>query len=87
VFRAGVYAFVAATVVFCVVQDRVTAAGVRQYVALQRVAIAQRAPAVRLDDVMRPARQRSVELGLLWGGVTGAAALGGVAILRRARRG
>jgi hypothetical protein len=81
-----VYAFLAATVVFCVVQDRVTAAGVRQYVALQRDAIAGRGPAVRIDDVMIPARRRSVEEGLLWGGATGAA-LGGVTILRRSRRG
>jgi hypothetical protein len=82
-----VYAFVAATVVFCVVQDRVTAAGVRRYVALQRGAIAGRGPSVGLDDVMRPARRRSVQLGLLWGGTTGAAAIASAAILRRSRRG
>jgi hypothetical protein len=82
-----VYAFVAATVVFCVVQDRVTAAGVRHYVALQRGAMAGRGPSVGLNDVMRPARRRSVQQGLLWGATSGAAAFAGVAILRRSRRG
>jgi len=87
VSRVAVFTFVAAAVVFCVVQDRVTAAGVRQYVALHRAAIAGRGPAVRLDDVMAPARRRSVRQGLAWGGGVWAFGLGGAAILWRLRRG
>jgi hypothetical protein len=83
----AVFTFVAAGVVFCVVQDRVTAAGVRQYVALQRAAIAGRGPSVGLDDVMGPARRRSAQQGLAWGGVTWALGMAGAAIVRRARRG
>jgi hypothetical protein len=79
--------FVAAAVVFCVVQDRVTAAGVRQYVALQRAAIAERGPAVSLDEVMGPARQRSVQQGLAWGGVVWVSGIGGAAVIRRSRHG
>ena len=58
-----------ALAVFAVVQDRVTAAGARRYVALQRDALAGRGPAVTIDQIMRPAIQRSVQQGLLWGGV------------------
>ena len=58
-----------ALAVFAIVQDRVTAAGARRYVALQRDAIAGRGPAVTIDQIMRPAIQRSVQQGLLWGGV------------------
>ena len=57
-----------ALAVFAIVQDRVTAAGARRYVALQRDAIAGRGPAVTIDQIMRPAIQRSVQQGLLWGG-------------------
>ena len=60
---------VAALVVFAVVQDRVTAAGARRYVALQRAAIAGRGRAVTVDEIMRPAIQHSLRLGLMWGGV------------------
>jgi hypothetical protein len=59
----------AAVVVFAVVQDRVTAAGARRYVALQRAALAGRGPAVTVDEIMRPAIAQSVRDGLLWGGV------------------
>jgi len=58
----------AAVVVFAVVQDRVTAAGARRYVALQRAALAGRGPAVTVDEIMRPAVAQSVHEGLLWGG-------------------
>lgn len=57
--------FVVAFVVFCVVQDRVTAAGARRYVALQREALAGRGPAVTIDEVMRPAIEASVKYGVL----------------------
>jgi len=58
-----------ALVVFAAVQDRVTAAGARRYVALQRAALAGRGPAVKVDEIMRPAVAQSVHEGLLWGGV------------------
>ena len=58
----------AAIVVFAIVQDRVTAAGARRYVALQRAALAGRGPAVTVDEIMRPAIAHSVREGLLWGG-------------------
>ena len=77
--------FVAATVVFCVVQDRLTAAGARQYVERQRQAMAGDAPPVTIDEVMAPAVGRSVRQGLLWGGLVAA---GGVVfvVARRPRR-
>jgi hypothetical protein len=59
----------AALVVFAVVQDRVTAAGARRYVELQRAALAGGAHPVTVDEIMRPAVSRSVREGLLWGGV------------------
>ena len=88
------FAFVAAAVVFCVVQDRVTAAGVQEYVARQRQALAGspgtpagQGPALRIDDVMGPAKRRSLEQGALWGGVTGIVALQCGVLYRRVRRG
>jgi hypothetical protein len=62
------FTFAAAFVVFCIVQDRVTAEGARRYVALQRAALAGRGPVVTIDEVMKPAVTRSVRLGLLGGG-------------------
>lgn len=53
---------------FAVIQDRITAAGARQYVAMQREqAAAGRAP-VRVDAVMAPAIASSARQGALWGG-------------------
>ena len=60
---------VAAVVVFAVVQDRITAAGARQYVTLQREAIAGRGKPVTIDEVMGPAIERSVRRAALWGGL------------------
>lgn len=77
---------IVALAVFCVVQDRVTAAGARRYAALQRDALAGRGRAVTIDEVMRPAIDRSVQQGLFWGGavmVAGFSVAG--AIARRAR--
>ena len=79
---------VVALAVFSVVQDRVTAAGARQYVALQRDAIAGRGPAVTIDAIMRPANKQSVQQGLLWSGivlVAGFAVAGTLARRRRSR--
>src|SRR5437016_7496857 len=66
----------AALVVFAVVQDRVTAAGARRYVAIQRDALAGRGRAVTVDEIMRPAIDRSVHEGLMWGGVVLVAGVG-----------
>jgi hypothetical protein len=62
-------AFCAAIVVFCVVQDRVTAAGARQYATQQRRAIAEGTPLLTIDEVVRPAVRRSVRQGFLWSGL------------------
>ena len=64
---------IAAVVVFAVIQDRITAAGARRYVAIQREAIAGRGQPVAVDDIMRPAIARSVHQGLVWGAVVLAA--------------
>ena len=74
----------AAIVVFCVVQDRVTAEGARRYVAMQKDALAGRGPAVTIDGVMQPAVARSVRLALLSSG--GVMALGAAANLLVRRR-
>ena len=76
----------AAVVVFAVVQDRVTAAGARRFVALQRVALASGGPTIAVDDVMRPAIRRSVGQGALWGGATFVATMAGGLVLRRRGR-
>jgi len=66
----------AALVVFAVVQDRVTAAGARRYVALQRDAIAGRGQPVTVDEIMQPAIHRSVRQGLMWSGLVLVAGIG-----------
>jgi hypothetical protein len=77
---------VLALAVFCGVQDRVTAAGARRYVSLQRAARSSDAPAVSIDSVMRPAVARSVQQGLLWAGLTAAVGLGAAFMsMRRVR--
>src|SRR5690242_9806918 len=60
---------VLAFVVFCVVQDRVTAAGARRYVAQQRQAMAGHGRAVTIEEVMTPAVRSSVRQALLWSGL------------------
>ena len=74
---------VVALVVFAIVQDRVTAAGARRYVALQRDALAGRGQAVTIDEIMRPAIQRSVQQGLLWAGVVLVFGVGVAGAVRR----
>jgi hypothetical protein len=54
-----------ALAVFCIIQDRVTAAGARRYVALQRDAMAGRGRPVTIEEVLQPAISRSVTYGLL----------------------
>lgn len=77
---------IAAVVVFAIVQDRVTAAGARRYVALQRDALAGRGQPVTVDQIMRPAVAHSVQEGLMWGGavlVTGVSFAGVVSARQR----
>jgi hypothetical protein len=76
----------AAAAAFCIVQDRVTAAGARRYVALQSEALAGRGAAVTVEEVMRPAIRRSVRLGLLAGGGVAGVGLTAAAVMRRAAR-
>ena len=86
--RVVVFSFVAAFGAFCIVQDRVTAAGARRYVRLQRAAIAAGGPAVTIDEVMSPAVRASVRDGLLSAAGTMTAGLGvAAAVARRSRRG
>jgi hypothetical protein len=74
----------AAGAVFCVVQDRVTAAGARRYVSLQREALAGRGRPVTVDEVMRPAVEHSVRLGLLSSGaVAGLGVAAGLVVRSR----
>ena len=72
---------IAAVVVFCGVQDRITAAGARRYVALHRMGT----PAA-VDEVMRPAVRTSVEGGVTWAGAVVVAGLCAAAVVRRGRR-
>ena len=81
--RAAVFTCIAAIVVFAVVQDRVTVAGVGEYVLASRDAAAGRRPPVTIDEIMKPAVARSVRQGALWGGVVLAAGLGGTLAARR----
>lgn len=66
----------AAVVAFCVVQDRVMAAGARRYVAVQRQALAAGTAPVGVDQIVKPAVRRSVQLGFLSAGVVCLAGLG-----------
>jgi hypothetical protein len=79
---------VAGIAVFCVVQDRVTAAGVRRYVSVQRDAIVRGTPAIAIDSVMQPAVRQSVVDGGLAGGFVILCGLSGAAMVTlRNRRG
>ena len=83
--RAAVLTCVAALGVFAVVQDRLTARGVAEYVTLQKEALAGKRPLVTVDEVMQPAVTRAVRQGALWGGVVLVAGFG-VTLARRSRR-
>lgn len=77
-----------AVVVFCVVQDRITAAAVGQYVALQHDAQkGQRTSSlITIDQVMRPAIRRSVRHGAMWGSLTFVVGAALAAFVGRAQR-
>jgi hypothetical protein len=86
--RAVVQASVVGALMVCaVVQDRVTAAGARQYVTLQSAALSGSGSPVTIDAVMAPAVRDSVRRGLLWGGlVLGVGLAGAASVSKRARR-
>ena len=76
-------ALVVAFVVFCAVQDRITAGAARQYVDLQRAAAPGVGRPVTVDEVMRPGVRRSVERAALWSAaVMGAGAVAAAALRR-----
>ena len=83
--RAAVFVCVAALVVFAVVQDRLTVAGVGEYVAASRDAAEGRRARVTVDEVMQPAVTHAVRQGTLWGGAVLVAGLGGTFAVRRLR--
>lgn len=76
------FTFATAFVVFCIVQDRVTAEGARRYVSLQRDALAGLGPAVTIDEVMEPAVARSLRLALLSSGAVLAAGVAASLMVR-----
>ena len=78
---------VAALVAFCIVQDRITAAGASRYALAALAAIDHHQPVAPIDSVMRPAIRRSVRLGLVAAGVVLASGLGTAALVSRIRRG
>ena len=85
--RVLVFTFLAALVVFAVVQDRLTARGTDQYVRAQRAAAAGQGAPPSIAAVMRPAVARSVRLGLLSSGmVAGVGVASAVLLARRSRR-
>ena len=86
--RAVVLGSVAgALMVLAAVQDRVTAAGARQYITLQSAALAGNGAPVTIDAVMAPAVRDSVRRGMLWGGVVlGVGLAAAAAVSKRARR-
>ena len=78
--RAVVFTCITAIVVFAVVQDRLTAAGVARYVTLHR-----EAAGVTIDEVMQPAVKDAVRQGALWAGAVLATGLSGTLVARRRR--
>jgi hypothetical protein len=62
-------AVILAAVVFCIVQDRLTAAGARQYADLQRAAAQGRRSPVTVDEIMKPAVRQSVAQASFWSAV------------------
>ena len=86
VTRMALVIVLAALAVFAVVQDRVTAAGARRYVAAQRAALDGQGPPVTIDAVMTPAIRDGVRQGLLAGGTVMTVGFGAAALIRRRSR-
>jgi hypothetical protein len=85
--RLVVLTFVVALVVFCVVQDRVTAAGASRYAVTALASLDRHEAVLPIETVMGPAIDRSVRLGLASAAVVLAAGLGAAAAVSRGRRG
>ena len=83
--RAVVFWCVAALVVFAVVQDRLTVAGVGRYITAYRDAAAGRGIPVTIDEVMTPAISHAVRQGTAWSGAVLVAGLAGTFAARRLR--
>ncbi len=83
--RRGVLVVTAllAVATFACVQDRVTAAAARRYVAEHRAASAASPAAERIEDVMAPAVRSSVHWGALGSAIVAAVGLGVSARCRR----
>jgi hypothetical protein len=81
-----VFTFVAALAVFCIVQDRITAAGATQYAEQARAAIARNERPIPVDEVMRPAVDRSVRVGMTWAGIVLSGGLAAVLVIARSAR-
>ena len=85
--RVVVFTFLAAFAVFCVVQDRVTAAGAQQYALRALAAIDGHQPVPPIDAVMRPAVRRSVKLGFLSADAVLTVGIVTAVVMSRRRRG
>lgn len=75
----------AAVLVFAFVQDRVVTSGATRYAALQRQAISGQGTGATIEEVMRPAVDRSVRQGLGWATVVLVAGVGAAAAIGRRR--
>lgn len=78
---------IAALAVFCIVQDRVTAAGAQQYALQALAAIDRHEPVAPIDSVMRPAVRRSVRLGFLSANAVLIVGMAAAAVVSRRHRG
>jgi hypothetical protein len=83
--RGVVATLLLALCVFAVVQDRMTAAAARRYVAMQREAIRTGALPASIDAVMAPGNRRAVRVAGTWAGAVAAAGLGWMVIRSRRR--
>jgi ABC-type Fe3+ transport system permease subunit len=84
--RVVVYVSLAAAVlVFAFVQDRVVTSGAIRYAVLQRQAISGQGTGVTIDEVMRPAVDRSVTQALGWAAIVIVAGFGAAAVISRKR--
>ena len=71
----------AAVLVFAFVQDRVVTSGAIRYALLQRQSISGQGTGVTIDEVMRPAVERSVTEALGWAAMVIVAGFGAAAAI------
>ena len=77
---------IAAVAVFAVIQDRITVAGVGQYVAMYQESVAARRSPPAIDAIMEPAVARAVREAAIWSGAVLVAGVAGTAVIRRRPR-